>query len=361
MDETTVPVMWRNAINKILKVDKPASVVVFGPVDSGKTFFCNLLANEAFNRSFKTAVVDGDIGQSEIGPPTTIGLGYLDKPVSRLSEVPLVEAYFVGDTSPRGLIHRVVSGLVKAVGKALSDGCEVVIVNTCGWVVGKEARELKLSVALSLKPSVIVLIERQYELEYIAKAVKNLYKHTIVRIPPPLQIKRRTLEERKMLRELRYSTFFKESRTRTFSMDSVNIIGTFLGTGIPLKDEKVKRAEEIINARIVYAEEGPEFLILMTNDPLQLREDMLDALRREFDKEHVVVRHKNSVKGIIVGLLDAEGSLAGIGILSDINFRERTLHIVTSTSTGSVRALFFGRLKLDTDGRELGRERELVL
>ena len=52
-----------------------AVTVVIGEVNSGKTTLVARLASALFARGRSVGVLDADVGQSEIGPPTTVGLG----------------------------------------------------------------------------------------------------------------------------------------------------------------------------------------------------------------------------------------------------------------------------------------------
>ena len=52
-------------------------------------------------RAAEVAFVDADIGQSNLGPPAAVTLGYPISPVD-LSAVPPVAYYFVGSTGPIG-------------------------------------------------------------------------------------------------------------------------------------------------------------------------------------------------------------------------------------------------------------------
>ena len=63
-----------------------AVVVVIGESDTGKTTLVTALANAAFARGFGVGIVDADLGQSEIGPPTTIGLGRVRGPLARMGD-----------------------------------------------------------------------------------------------------------------------------------------------------------------------------------------------------------------------------------------------------------------------------------
>src|SRR5918999_822328 len=68
------------AIERALDV---AVTMVIGEGDTGKTTLVTALANALVERGFRVAVLDADLGQSEIGPPTTIGLGRWTTPCAR--------------------------------------------------------------------------------------------------------------------------------------------------------------------------------------------------------------------------------------------------------------------------------------
>ena len=53
-------------------------VLVIGATDVGKSTFCRFLVDSAVDRGLKTVFVDTDVGQSQIGPPTTIGMKSFD-------------------------------------------------------------------------------------------------------------------------------------------------------------------------------------------------------------------------------------------------------------------------------------------
>ena len=63
---------WEKLASRIVKPQQV--VLVIGSTDVGKTTFCRFLADAAIGQGLKTAFVDADVGQSQIGPPTTIGM-----------------------------------------------------------------------------------------------------------------------------------------------------------------------------------------------------------------------------------------------------------------------------------------------
>ncbi|MGB9618976.1 MAG: Clp1/GlmU family protein, partial [Armatimonadota bacterium] len=82
---------WQPAIAEI--VASPGVAMVIGGVDAGKTNFCVQLANAGVEAGLPTAVVDADVGQSEIGAPGTIGMGLVENCIETLSEIPAKRIY----------------------------------------------------------------------------------------------------------------------------------------------------------------------------------------------------------------------------------------------------------------------------
>jgi len=352
--EMTVPPEWNFAVNRILDSKKPISVIVLGNVDSGKTTFCTFLANKAFLKGYKTAVIDNDLGQSDIGPPTTIGLGFLERPVSSLSEVPLHNAFFAGSTSPNGLIDRVIVGSRILLDKALQQGAEVIIVNTSGWILGKGARSLKLSLLLSLNPRIIVAIQRESELEHLLKPFQGLLSVEIVRVPTPRIIRARNREERRFIREALYKKYLIGAKTRVISIDKVGLLFSFLGSGFPLSKTDIKRYEEILEASIIYGESSSDAVILVVKGELKSEkiEWFKELIKQETGKEEVIILPYGFEKGLLTGIFDPRGRFLGLGIIKEFNYARRTIEVLTPVNE-EIGMLAIGNVKIDESGREI--------
>jgi polynucleotide 5'-hydroxyl-kinase GRC3/NOL9 len=89
---------WLPHIKEILSA--PGVTVVVGATDSGKTSFATMLANSALSAGVPAAMVDGDMGQSEIGPPAAISMGLVDNEIESMSGITARKLFFVGYTSP---------------------------------------------------------------------------------------------------------------------------------------------------------------------------------------------------------------------------------------------------------------------
>jgi polynucleotide 5'-hydroxyl-kinase GRC3/NOL9 len=184
--------------------------MMLGAADVGKTTTATRLVGAAVRAGLGTAVVDADIGQSDIGPPATIGWGIAARPVRRMTDIAPAGLWFVGDTSPRGVYRYVVEGTAVLTATAQRRGARLVVVDTTGWVDGIDAVAAKIRKIRRLAPRHIVAIQRTAEVEPILADVPT---GTLVhRLRPAQAARTRTSAERRALREARFSTYFAGAR-----------------------------------------------------------------------------------------------------------------------------------------------------
>src|SRR5258706_1068045 len=96
-------------------VERGGMVVALGGLDSGKSSFCKMCAAVAVRLGKTVAYLDTDIGQTTVGPPTSIGLKYCST-AEDLEPEKLARAdqlYFVGATSPQGHMLPMVVGATR--------------------------------------------------------------------------------------------------------------------------------------------------------------------------------------------------------------------------------------------------------
>ncbi len=195
---------------------KPVALFLLGTVDAGKTSTATALANRFHEQQLRVAVVDADVGQSDIGPPCCIGVGLMVRKLHRLADLPPCGLYFVGDSSPANCTRECVHGAVAAAQKASTLGAEVVIVDSTGWVTGEAAKAFKLREIAALNPAVVLAIAREDELDHILADLTR----PVLRIGSSQYVRTRTPEERRTLRERAYNAYFKTARTRVVTLAS---------------------------------------------------------------------------------------------------------------------------------------------
>lgn len=199
-----------------------AVVVVIGESDTGKTTLVTALANAAFARGGGVGIVDADLGQSEIGPPTTIGLGRVRGPLARLGDTEQIALEFVGVTSPAGNVLGTVVGVRRLLDRARAEGLDRVVVDTSGLVAGGLGRVLKQTKIDLLDPDLVVCLERAGECEAIVAPYAGMRRPRVLRVPVPASVRARSAEERRRHREDRLRAHF--ATARSIALDITRVV-----------------------------------------------------------------------------------------------------------------------------------------
>jgi len=291
-ETSTIPTSWNEAFQAIVDIqNKPVVIMIMGKVDSGKSSFSTYLVNKLVDRKNKVAVLDSDIDQSDIGPPCTVAYGYAVKKVTELYELKMVNAFFVGVTSPVQAPNRTIEGLT-AMHKEIMHKAEAdyVIINIDGWIEGENAVEHKMQLIKHLEPDLIIGIQNQEELKPLFSIVNTAPTRCI---ESSVAVNERVSEKRVRLRELNYAKYLKEAKVRS-----------------------------------------------LFSSYMEIREK--NILPKEPGKE----------KGILVGLLDVKNRFLGIGIMLEYNRVRRVMKVLTPVCVKPA-SIIIGRIKLDPELKEL--------
>jgi polynucleotide 5'-hydroxyl-kinase GRC3/NOL9 len=175
--------------------------VIVGAGDTGKTTLSAQLASALAAGGARVAVVDADVGQSEIGPPTTVGLGAVTRPLTRLRDADLIALEFIGDTSPVRRIAQTADATGRLVRRALADGFAHVIVDTGGLVEGALGLALKRAKLRAADPDVVIVLQRGAESEPLVHSLGGAARPAVVRVAPSPAAARRTQTQRRLHRD----------------------------------------------------------------------------------------------------------------------------------------------------------------
>jgi polynucleotide 5'-hydroxyl-kinase GRC3/NOL9 len=217
---STIPESWYRMVQAVLSIkQKPVTILVVGKTDSGKSSFCTYLVNKLVDEKSKVAVLDGDIGQSDIGPSGTVAFALTSKSVTELSELKFENAFFVGSTSPIRAIAKTIEGLALMKDEILKKLVDYVVVNTNGWVAGDIAVRIKTSVINELKPDVIVGVQIADDLGALIADLES----QMTLIDPSPYLNERTAAERKSLREMTYARYLKDARLQCYPISQLSV------------------------------------------------------------------------------------------------------------------------------------------
>ncbi|MFQ5827602.1 MAG: Clp1/GlmU family protein [Candidatus Methylomirabilia bacterium] len=331
---------WEKALRRALEVPV---ILILGETDTGKSSFTTYLANSLVERGFRVGVVDADLGQSDIGPPTTVGLGLIGQPVERLGEAEVVGLYFVGSTSPQGHLLATVIGTKRMVEKGLSSGLGRVLVDTSGLIQGELGRTLKQHKIDLVNPDLIACLQRGDECEHILRPYSPGRRPEILRLAPGPAGRKRSQEERRLHRERTLQAYFHGTRTLHLDLSRVVLRQPPLSVGQPLPSRQLEEVSGLLDDMVLWAERRGTELILVTPDPL--KDVQIRQISRRFDECQVVNYSLDDFQGALAGLDNAERETLGLGIVRSIDFPKQVLVIETAVPEDSVAFVTVGRQK----------------
>jgi polynucleotide 5'-hydroxyl-kinase GRC3/NOL9 len=349
VNEGTIPSKWGDITKGILSLENPVTVMVVGGVDSGKTSFCTFLANEAVTKKLRVGIIDADLGQSDVGPPSTVGFSFVTEPVKDLFDVDAQDAVFVGSTSPSGSINKVIEGLIQLKERVMDIGVDFLVINTDGWVEGEEAAAYKARLIDRISPSIVVGLQSENELTLILNALHGVKS---VVIDSPQLIQQRSREKRKILRELSYKKYLKSSKMQSLSFSWIEVKDSILGAGSTLPHKRLETLQNLLGTKPIYSEENIAAIFAVLRKSEEITEEQLKNAKEYFGKKVKVIRNGDE-EGLLVGLKDEKDKFLGIGILQGVDYKRKLLKVYTPVSK-KVAIIHFGQIKLNKNCRETG-------
>jgi len=324
--------------------------MVLGGVDSGKTSFCTYLINKALQENGKVAILDGDLGQSDIGPPCTVAYAFITKPITDLFNLQAKNAFFVGDTSPSGATSKVIEGLASLKKEISTSSPEFVVINTDGWIEGECAVNYKVQLAGELDPDVIFCIQQEEELTPLFNALEKFKK---VAVESPLAIRQRDTEKRRNLRELGYIKYLRNTKVQSLSLSWLKVEGNELfGTcKTRMSMRQSSQLYGLLGMKPLHLSELSDRVCVVIGRRRWIDSENIKKVE-EFTKKKVVVTRKGEEEGLLAALYNAERKFLGVGVLQEIDYLRKTVKICTPVS-GKISVLALGKVKLDKNMKEI--------
>jgi len=204
-----------------------SKLLLLGAADTGKTTLLEALVVRLARRQ-PVAVVDADVGQSHIGPPTTVGWMAFDPEGSPAA--PGWEAReispgdggttggmaFVGDVTPVGHLLQLLAALALCAEEA-AQAAPVVLIDTPGLVAGGAACALWWTVQRLLRPERIVALERENELADLLDGLQAGLSE-IEKVTAPARLRRKSPEARQMHRQRLFAEYFQHATPCTLNL-----------------------------------------------------------------------------------------------------------------------------------------------
>ena len=365
MDDTyRVNQDWRKLASRIVKPQQ--IVLVIGTTDVGKSTFCRFLADSALAKGFKVVCVDTDIGQSQIGPPTTIGIKSLTPDENRQSpeaQAPVSDSeqsrtenriafdgtadefYFVGDVSPQGHLLGLLAGTRLMVDSARETDADFVVIDTTGYIHDPPAVILKQHKIELIRPNHLVCIGRSTELEQITACYSQQNWLNIHYLPPHRSVRTKSSKARSRYRKDQFDTYFSDSNVQQVPFEQIRGGRTPFFIGRVANEKELEILSRLAETQVYHAEWGSRTLCLIVPKPLS--KATITHIKNYLSLTRVTAEVHTYFERRLVGLIGSTGNTYAVGIIEGVDFQKRELSIHSKTDAAKQAcAIQFGTYQL---------------
>lgn len=213
---STIPASWSIAAEALIEMEH-GKVTVIGTTDVGKSTFCTYLANRMLKDGLRIRVIDADVGQADIGPPTTIGTSEPTAFLTSLTDLDPEALIFIGHTNPKQVETKLTQGIRRLSSR---DHDSLTVINTDGWVLDPEAISYKLSLINALKPDLVIGLAASTELQPLLSASQA---HSL-KIDTAEEILERSRTDRRQIRSASYRRYLEGGRMQTIPSQGLSIL-----------------------------------------------------------------------------------------------------------------------------------------
>ncbi len=351
VDGSTIPESWVKSVQELLDVQtKPATALVLGSSDTGKSSFCTYMVNRLLVEKRRVTILDGDLGQSDVGPPSTIAYAPVLKPITDLFSLHAKNAFFIGETSPSNVTEKTVQALSLLKKEALAGEPDFLVINTDGWIEGESAVGYKLNLAKDLGPHVIFFVQQKDELSPLLTAEHDARK-VIVESPPT--IRQRDKERRKGLRELGYKKYLRNSKVQSLSLSWVKVEGneSFILNKSHMNARNANKICDFLGMKPLQMAEFSGRLAVIIGRRRWISSEKIEKVEK-FTKKKVTITRKGDEEGLLAAMYNYKRKFLGIGVVQEIDYVRRTVKVCTPVSD-EVALLVLGKVKLDKNMKEI--------
>jgi len=372
---------WEKLESRIVKPQQV--VLVIGATDVGKSTFCRFLVDSAVDRGLKTVFVDTDVGQSQIGPPTTIGMKSFDPESSPVQFNRIADQlYFVGDLSPHRHSLEVLTGTRLMVDHARETEADFIIIDTSGYIHNAPAVILKRHKIELTRPNHVVCIGRSNELEQITACYRQQDWLDIHYLLPHRNVRSKSSKARSRYRKTQFEAYFgaacepklavesgaacepklavrsgaicgfpklavrsgeacefpepvlQKSKNSIQSLPFEQIRGerTPFFIGRIANEKELKILSRLAETQIDHAEWGHRTLCLVASEPLS--KATITHIKNYLSLTHVTTEVHTYFERRLIGLIDTAGNTYAIGIIEAVDFQKREFSIRFPLSKG---------------------------
>ena len=288
---------WEQVLERVREA---RVTMVIGATDTGKTSLVKSLSDAISNSGRTCGIVDADIGQSDIGPPTTIGLGGVYRSNENIRCIDEKGIYCVGAPSPKGHLLPTVIGTKRMVDRAVEMGFDHILIDTTGLVQGFLGETLKGHKVELIQPDLLIVLQRRAECEPLIRRFRAILTQDTIVLNPPEKVRRKSPAERRAFRERALLSYFSNSTTRTLNLKRLALIDSQLFWGYPFSEKEREDLSKELNKDVLWAESLDDELRLVTRGFVP--EGNVKSLSKKCGENFLFTYTLDEFENILVGL-----------------------------------------------------------
>ena len=316
---------WQKLANRIIMPQQ--IVLVIGATDAGKSTFCRFLVDSALTHGLKTALVDADVGQSQIGPPTTIGMKSFTPAMGSVQfDGAADQLYFVGALSPSPRYLETLTGTRLMVDRAREIEADFIVIDTTGYIHDPPAVSLKQHKIELIRPNHLVSIGRAIALEQITACYNQQAWIDLHHLLPHHSARSKSSNARSRYRKARFDAYFSESSLQQIPFEQIRGARTSFFIGRPANEKELETLSRLAETQVYYAEWGNRTLCLITTDALS--KAIINHIKNYLSLTSVTAKVRADFERRVVGLVSkTSGNTDAIGVIEAIDFQKREFSI----------------------------------
>ena len=188
------------------------TMMIVGPSDVGKSTFSRYLFKRLCTIYPRVAYLDGDPGQSTLGPPGTMTLAMANNGDDTFPPQGRRWRKFVGSVSPVGNMLAMLTCAARLLEAAREAQAQAVIYDTTGLVEpARGGIHLKLAKIDLLRPAVLFALQRKEELKTLLLPLRRRRHMRVLEFSPSSAAQRRDTPVRKAHRAAQFAQYFTHS------------------------------------------------------------------------------------------------------------------------------------------------------
>ncbi len=203
--EVEAPSFWQNILVERLR----GTLMVIGDADVGKSTLARYLYRRLAEAGRRVAFLDGDPGQSVLGPPSTVTVALGRASQTRFPPDELLWRRFVGSVSLSRHMLPLIAHIARLTQKAYQNGAEAIVYDTSGLIDptwgGWTLKQAKIDL---LRPYAVFAIQHQAEMEPWLTSLRRSHRTCLIDLPAHPAACRRDVPTRQAHRMAQFARYF---------------------------------------------------------------------------------------------------------------------------------------------------------